>query len=283
MALTYILIDFENVQPSAADLGRIRGLDYRVRLFHGPHQNKFDADVVRALQPLGPQVEYVQCERKGKNALDFRIAFVLGRLVHEREAAASPLRKQATFVVVSEDAGFDELLDHLRALGYGAGRVTSIRDALETGNPTGQPAAPAVVAAPAPLLPFTSGTKAAASKIAAKPDPRPQPAEAATVSPTLTVRPATKTVTSGAKPAKSAKKDAADPWTRAIANLRDHPTNRPATAAALVRHLKTVFGPGSKDEDANALVARLEREGVVTFAAGKATYRLQQESATPAA
>ena len=50
MNLTYILIDFENVKPTAADLNLIRGADNRVRLFHGPHQNKFDADIVKALE-----------------------------------------------------------------------------------------------------------------------------------------------------------------------------------------------------------------------------------------
>ena len=85
MSLTYILIDFENVQPTASDLRLIRGTDYRVRLFHGPHQNKFDADILTALLPLGIQVELFQCERKGKNALDFHIACCLGRLVQECE------------------------------------------------------------------------------------------------------------------------------------------------------------------------------------------------------
>ena len=48
MSLTCILIDFENVHPPAADMSSIRGADYRVRFFHGSHQNKFDADMVKA-------------------------------------------------------------------------------------------------------------------------------------------------------------------------------------------------------------------------------------------
>jgi hypothetical protein len=71
MSLTCILIDFENVQPTAADMKLIRGADYRVPLFHGPHQKMFDAETVKAPQPPGVQLEYFQCERKGKNALDF--------------------------------------------------------------------------------------------------------------------------------------------------------------------------------------------------------------------
>jgi hypothetical protein len=107
MSLTYILIDFENVHPPAAEMSLIRGADYRVRIFHGPHQTRFDAEMVKALQPLGVQAEYVQCERKGKNALDFHVAFYLGRLVQECEAAAAPPGKRAAFFIVSKDSGFD--------------------------------------------------------------------------------------------------------------------------------------------------------------------------------
>ena len=102
MSLTYILIDFENVQPTAAGVRLIRGADYRVLLFHGPHQNKFDAGMVKALQPLGVRLEYFQCARRGKNALDFHIAFCLGRLVEECKATASTSKEKTRFVVVSK-------------------------------------------------------------------------------------------------------------------------------------------------------------------------------------
>jgi hypothetical protein len=278
MTIHYILIDFENIQPSAAELGLIRGPDCHVRLFHGPHQNKFDADVVKALQPLGAQVEYVQCDRKGKNALDFRIAFVLGRLVHEREAAVSPLRKQARFIVVSNDAGFDELLDHLRTMGYDATRAASIREALGIKEPTDQPTAPSAIATPAPLPPSANGATAVAAKASPKPDSaRPPTAATETPAPT-TANPVKKAAKSSAKPANAV---AADPWTKAIANLRDHPENRPTTRAALERHLKTLLGNGSTDAKAKALAAQLEREGVATVAAGKIEYRLPKKTKPP--
>ena len=104
MNLTYILIDFENVQPAAEELSLIRGADYRVRLFHGPHQNRFDADVAKALQPLGSQLEYFQSEAKGKNALDFHIAFALGRLVQEGGVTFASTGSKMRFVVVSRDS-----------------------------------------------------------------------------------------------------------------------------------------------------------------------------------
>ena len=244
MTIRYILIDFENVQPSAAELRLIRGPDRHVRLFHGPHQTKLDVDLVMALQPLGTQVEYIQCDRKGKNALDFRIAFVLGRIVQERENASSPLPRQATFAVVSKDGGFDELLDHLRTLGYSATRVSTIALALD----------PTPSAAPAAM----PATKSASTPNAAKASPK-----------------QAITTTRG--------KAASDPHARAIANLREHPRNRPRTKAALHRHLKTLLGKGATDAKANALLARLDQDGITKTVDGKIEYRLHVKTAKAAA
>ena len=98
MNLTYILIDFENVQPEAEEWRLIRGAHYRIRLFHGPHQNKMEMESAKALLPLGRQLEFVQSDRNGKNALDFHIAFELGRLVEGGVEKADSLsfRRMAT-------------------------------------------------------------------------------------------------------------------------------------------------------------------------------------------
>ena len=88
MLLTYILVDFENVQPQVADLGLLRGDDFRVRIFHGVHQNKFDVSMYKALQPLGDKVELVQSDRQGPDVLDFHISFYLGHLVRAAPAVA---------------------------------------------------------------------------------------------------------------------------------------------------------------------------------------------------
>jgi hypothetical protein len=213
MTIHYILIDFENVQPSAAELGLIRGPDCHVRLFLGPHQTKLDVDLVKALQPLGAQVEYVQCDRKGKNALDFRIAFVLGRIVQEREVAASPTRREVRFIVVSNDAGFDELLDHLRTMGYDAARSANIESS----------------------------------------------------------------ITGAAKPT------ANDDLAKAIANLREHPRNRPKTAAGLLRHLKTLLGKDATDARVQSLRDRLCRLGLARVVDGKVEYSPPEDPGKAAA
>jgi hypothetical protein len=227
MATTYILIDFENVQPAAEDVGLIRGRDFKVFVFHGPHQNKFDAGVVKALQPLGAQVEYLQSEQKGKNALDFHIAFVLGRLVEENQVSTSSSQLKASFIVVSRDGGFDALLDHVKSLGYRALRVESIRQAMANGS-----AVPDTQLAPAK------------NKAPAKPGPAPVKA---------------------AKP---------DPKRKVIENLRDHPRNRPTTAAALERHVTTLLGKDTTVKTVLALIAKMQKEGLVVLTDKKVEYKL---------
>jgi len=256
MKLTYILIDFENVQPASEDMSLIRGADYRVRLFHGPHQNRFDAEMVKALQPLGVQLEYVRCERKGKNALDFHIAFYLGRLVQECETAATPLGNKDAFFVVSKDGGFDTLLNHIRTLGYRAERVASVPEALAFGERTTTVAAtkPAAKAAPSPK-------KVAASK----------PAAIAKKAPAATAQP-TKKVANVTPPLKKAAKP--DPWLRIIENLRAHPNNRPTTSTALERHLATFLGKGTPQAVVTTLIARLQREGVAVVNGKKIEYKI---------
>jgi hypothetical protein len=56
----HLLVDFENLKPSAADVALIRSGEYRFWAFHGPHQNKFDAALVKAWQPLGGRVDFVR-------------------------------------------------------------------------------------------------------------------------------------------------------------------------------------------------------------------------------
>lgn len=136
MNLTYILVDFENVQPT--DMGLLRGNQYRLILFRGPHQNKLDFEIVESLQPLGERVSHVQSDKQGKNALDLHIAFYMGRFLQELEASGTPVSKAARFVVISHDAGFDALIDHVQSLGYGAMKAASIRQALGLHEPVAE-------------------------------------------------------------------------------------------------------------------------------------------------
>lgn len=256
MSLTYILIDFENVKPTAAELKLIRGAGYRVRLFHGPHQNKFDAEMVKALQPLGVHLEYFQCERKGKNALDFHIAFYLGRMVQELETTAAPPGKSANFFIISKDSGFDILLGHVRALGYGAARVGSVREALSVDEATD------AAVTPEPSAKTALPKKAAAAK----------PVTVAKKTPTPKAQPAKPKAKTAAPPPNKAAKP--DPWLRTIENLRDHPNNRPTTSKTLERHLATLLGKETSQEVVKDLIARLQRERVAVVNGKKIEYKI---------
>jgi hypothetical protein len=136
--VTHILVDFENVQPKDFEL--LDSDRCRIVMFLGPHQNKLGLDVVQSLQRLGPSVTYVQSENKARNALDFHIAFYLGRLLQEPSATDTSRSKRDRFVVVTKDGGFDGLLSHIRSLGYDATKTVTISEALgeRPGNTSGK-------------------------------------------------------------------------------------------------------------------------------------------------
>lgn len=105
MRTTYVLVDHENVQPTALSLLDLEHC--KVILFVGAKQDKINFDVAAALQRMGANATYVKIAESGRNALDFHIAFYAGSL-----AAAEP---QAHLHIVSKDTGFDPLLTHLRS------------------------------------------------------------------------------------------------------------------------------------------------------------------------
>lgn len=116
MRKNYVFIDYENVQPES-----IAGLDkgnFYILLFLGAHQSKLNTNLVRSLQPLGARVEYVVIAGNGKNALDFHIAYYIGE-----RAAIEP---EAYFHVVSKDAGFDPLIQHLKDRNILASRTANL-------------------------------------------------------------------------------------------------------------------------------------------------------------
>lgn len=114
----YVLVDYENVQPR--DIGLLKGGAFRVKLFLGPNQSKIPVSLAAALQVLGESAEYVTLETSGANALDFHIAYYIGTL-----SCQDP---SALFHIVSKDAGFDPLINHLKGKGVFAQRSTCIAE-----------------------------------------------------------------------------------------------------------------------------------------------------------
>lgn len=128
MRTNYALIDLENVKPASFD-----ALDhdhFRVMVFVGSNQAKVSFDFANSLQRLGSKAEYIQITGNGPNALDFHIAYYIGRLTIEDPAGY--------FHIVSKDAGFDPLIAHLKAQKISAGRARSIDEipAVKSANST---------------------------------------------------------------------------------------------------------------------------------------------------
>ena len=116
MRTNYVLIDLENVKPSSFEL-----LDhdhFRVMVFVGASQAKVPLDFADSLQRLGGKAEYIRIVGNGPNALDFHIAYYIGRLVVEDPSAF--------FHIISKDTGFDPLIAHLRTQKIFAQRAKSI-------------------------------------------------------------------------------------------------------------------------------------------------------------
>jgi len=122
----HLLVDFENLQPPPAHVARVRGDHSHLWVFHGPHQNKFDAAMVNAWKPIGDRLQLVQSSKNGKNALDFHIAYFLG-VLREQDVAA---RRQSICIVVTGDGGFDALFDFMRGKGCAVDKAGSIPEAL---------------------------------------------------------------------------------------------------------------------------------------------------------
>ena len=79
MNLHYVLVDYENVPVKS--LALLQGEQFRVCVFLGKNNTRLDTELVMAMQKLGDRAQYVKLTTTGPNALDFHIAYYLGKLV----------------------------------------------------------------------------------------------------------------------------------------------------------------------------------------------------------
>ena len=289
MTLTHILVDFENVQPSATDIGLVRGDGVRLCIFRGPGQRKYSADVAEAWQPLGGNVTFIHCAKPGRNAVDMHIAFYLGELVAAHKGNGAD--KRARFVIVSKDTDFDPLLMYIRSHGYEAARVSTIKAALhgaaaEKAEPRAAKtrsrrakveAAPAPVpeekparraAKKAPAAKKSVAKKAPAAKKAASLIPVPAPRSMGRTS-RLTQAPAV------SAPAASASPATPDARAKVIESLQRMGEKRPAKRKGLERHIESHLGRNLEPGQLDTLLSQLERDGVLVFNdKNKVEYRL---------
>lgn len=102
--MNHVFVDFENVHH--VDLTLIGAKAVSFTLMVGAKQTKLDTDLVEKLMAHSSSVQLVKLKTSGKNALDFALAYYLGRA-----ALADPT---AYFHIVSKDGGYDPLIEHLR-------------------------------------------------------------------------------------------------------------------------------------------------------------------------
>lgn len=118
MRINYVLIDLENVQPAS-----LAGLDaefYKVLIFVGASQTKIPFELASVAQKLGERAAYIKVSGNGSNALDFHLAYYIGRLAQQDPTAY--------FHIISKDTGFDPLVQHLKSQKIGATRCKDISE-----------------------------------------------------------------------------------------------------------------------------------------------------------
>lgn len=112
-----LLVDFENVQD--VELSKLDD-SFRVIIFVGAEQRSIPLELVTKAQKLGNRIEWQKIAGNGSNALDFFIAFHLGRVLE-----TSP---ETQCTVLSKDKGFDPLLRYLNANGLKCRRINSLHE-----------------------------------------------------------------------------------------------------------------------------------------------------------
>jgi hypothetical protein len=118
MRKNVVLIDFESVQPDSIDA--LNHEHFQVLVFCGANQARVSIEIAATLQKLGARAQYIKISGTGPNALDFHIAYYIGKL-----AAQEP---GSFFHIVSRDKGFDPLIKHLKAQKILSARSESISE-----------------------------------------------------------------------------------------------------------------------------------------------------------
>lgn len=113
----YLYIDYENVQDVKVEVIKPTT---KVRIVVGDDQNKVPIELVQKTQPFGTGVEWIKVPGKGRNALDFFIAYFIGR-----DLQNAPDKK---FLIYSKDTGYDPLINYLAKSGVSISRIVSFQE-----------------------------------------------------------------------------------------------------------------------------------------------------------
>jgi NTP pyrophosphatase (non-canonical NTP hydrolase) len=274
---THVLLDYENVQPTEAELRDMVPDANQVWVFHGPHQRQLE----QRFASFGSDVTPVLISKTGKNALDFHLSFYMGYIASRNPGAA--------MVVVANDKGYEPMLEHAKAMGFavrqlghrqpkagGSAKPTPAANPSPTRSTAANKVPGKKIASGEPVLKQVPAKKAAAKKVtvteqvkapvAAK---RIMAAAARKVSkPALPsvgkkVAPAPPAATGSARlMAKSWSPDALS-IKKLSESLRKMADKRPSKPKSLWRSLKSFLGGKVSEEAVQHALARLIEDGVV--------------------
>lgn len=223
--MNHVFVDFENVHQ--VDLTLIGSKSVSFTLMVGAKQTKMDSDLVEKLMAHSSSVQLVKLNSSGKNALDFALAYYLGRA-----ALADPT---GYFHIVSKDGGFDPLIEHLRSRRIHVYRHASCEELTFT-----WPGKKAAVSEPIPEQKVPKKVaakkvpkKAAAKKVAAK------------------------------KKVKAPSPDAG--YQRVWDNFLKTPTSLPVRRKTLLAKIGQLIGEKADGGKVAEIVIRLENAGMLAF------------------
>ncbi|WP_228437269.1 PIN domain-containing protein [Xanthomonas campestris] len=271
----YVLIDYENVQPTDARL--LNRDDVRVWVFVGANQKSVLTDLVTELQVLGTRARYERCSGNGSNALDFHIAYVLGQLSRDDPAGF--------FHIISKDTGFDPLIAYLKQQKIFGARAASIsqmplfKPMAASGHMATTAPQPLPASATPPLMPraliSVPASKASAPAAANQLAPvtlRPAQTSTTPASANTPVPPVKSTATT--HPAKGTKPPtAAERLQKIRASLAKMPAPaRPIKLTSLQNHIAAHFQKAISAAEVSAVIAGLQKAGVLQVSESKVRY-----------
>lgn len=172
-------------------------------------------------------VQLVKLKSSGKNALDFALAYYLGRA-----ALADPT---AWFHIISKDGGFDPLIDHLRARHIHVNRHVSCDELTFTWPGKRTPVSE-------PIVEKSVVNKVAAKKVAKK---------------TVAKKVAKKAVD---------KIDPVETWKeRVLKDFKEHPKAQPKKRKALIAKVANLINKKVDCPEVQAVIARMVEAGKLKF------------------
>jgi len=123
--MEYLFVDLENVAPETfAEVPE----NTRVYVFSGEKQTRIDTGLAESMLERLGSAKLIRIKGEGKNALDFHIAFYLGKL--------SESNPGSSFTILSKDKGFDPLVAYMNSKQIECGRIESISEIVFAKNPT---------------------------------------------------------------------------------------------------------------------------------------------------